>query len=157
VACKIIDKYGTSRTNHEHSATLIPAPASIPAPPGPSQDEIRKIVAEYKAKEEKKSKSDAEDKDKEKDKEDKDKEKEKSKPTVPAPAPAPAAAAVAAVHRKFALHRQIFDMRRDDIKRKEQGVKAREVGKGASFSFYVGVCWANAKCVGLPQVPRGMF
>jgi len=118
------------------SATLIPAPASIPAPSGPSQDEIRKIVAEYKAKEEKKSKSDAEDKEKEKDKEDKDKEKEKSKPTVPVPAPAPAA--VAAVHRKFALHRQIFDMRRDVIKRKEQGMKAREVGKGASLFFRLG-------------------
>lgn len=129
----------------------------MPAPSGPSQDEIRKIVAEYKAKEEKKSKSDDKDKDKdkdkEKDKEDQDKEEKKSKPTVPAPAPTPTA--IAAVHRKFALHRQIFDMRRDDIKRKEQGVKAREVGKGASW-FFVGV-GANAKCVGLPQVPRGMF
>lgn len=126
------------------SATLIPAPSSIPAPSGPSQDEIRKIVAEYKAKEEKKSKSDDKDKDKEKDKEkdkgDQDKEEKKSKPTipVPAPAPVPAPTAIAAVHRKFALHRQIFDMRRDDIKRKEQGVKAREVGKGASLFFRLG-------------------
>ena len=136
------------------SATLIPAPSPVPEPPGPSQDEIRKIVAEYKAKEEKRSKSDDKDKDKEKDKEDQDKEEKKSKPTVPVPAPAPTPTAVAAVHRKFALHRQIFDMRRDDIKRKEQGVKAREVGKGASFSFFG---WANAKSVGLPQVPRGMF
>jgi hypothetical protein len=66
---------------------------------------------------------------KEKDKDRKeDKEKEILKPASPippSPAPTPAAS-----HRKFALHRQIFEMRRDDIKRKEQGVKAREVGKG---------------------------
>ena len=44
-----------------------------------------------------------------------------------------------ATHRKFALHRQIFDMRKNEIKRREQSVKAREVGRG------------------LPQVPKGMF
>jgi hypothetical protein len=103
------------------SATLITPPAPTP-PAGPSQEDIRKVIAEHKAREDKKEKGDKE----------RDKEKEKPaspKPNsaVPTPAPAPAPAAS---HRKFALHRQIFDMRRDDIKRKEQGVKAREVGKG---------------------------
>jgi hypothetical protein len=78
------------------------------------------VIAEHKAREDKKEKGD------------KEKKKPASpKPISPVPSPAPAPApAPAASHRKFALHRQIFDMRRDDIKRKEQGVKAREVGKG---------------------------
>jgi hypothetical protein len=130
VVCKLTN-VSNVKSNHlifNYSASLIQAP--IPAPSGPSQEEIRKIVAEYKAREEKKSsKADEKDKDDDKDKKD-DKEKEKEKPTTPipsSPSPVPAAS-----HRKFALHRQIFEMRRDDIKRKEQGVKAREVGKGAS-------------------------
>jgi len=109
------------------SATLISPP---PAPSGPSQEEIKKVIADYKAREEKKgAKSDDKDKDKKE-----DKEKEIPKPASPIPStPAPPSAS----HRKFALHRQIFEMRRDDIKRKEQGVKAREVGKVRSRLFRI--------------------
>jgi hypothetical protein len=119
VACKSIRDWDTLK----NSATLI-SPPPAPTPSGPSQEEIKKVIADYKAREEKKgAKSDEKDNDKKE-----DKEKEIPKPTSPipsSPAPTPAAS-----HRKFALHRQIFEMRRDDIKRKEQGVKAREVGKG---------------------------
>lgn len=116
------------------SATLISPP---PAPSGPSQEEIKKVIADYKAREEKKGvKSDDKDKDKKE-----DKEKEIPKPASPIPStPAPPSAS----HRKFALHRQIFEMRRDDIKRKEQGVKAREVGKGRSRSL--GICARELIC-----------
>jgi hypothetical protein len=111
----------------ERSATLI-APPAPPTPTGPSQEDIRKVIAEHKAREEKKASASKTD--------DKDKEKEKEKPSSPippsSPSPAPAPTATPS-HRKFALHRQIFDMRREDIKRKEQGVKAREVGKGESI------------------------
>jgi hypothetical protein len=90
------------------------------------------VIADYKAREEKKS-TKSEDK--------AEKEKEIPKPRTP-PAPVPTSPAPAAgpagTHRKFALHRQIFEMRRDDIKRKEQSVKAREVGKGMSSSLDVG-------------------
>jgi hypothetical protein len=115
------------------SATLI-SPPPAPTPSGPSQEEIKKVIADYKAREEKKgAKSDEKEKDKDKKE---DKEKEKPKPASPIPSsPAPPSAS----HRKFALHRQIFEMRRDDIKRKEQGVKAREVGKGMLRLFDFGM------------------
>jgi hypothetical protein len=106
--------------------------------------EARKAV---EAKESEKSDKEK-DKDKAKDEKDKetgkgdDKDKDKAKdspvPTSPSTPSIPVASAVPS-HRKFALHRQIYDMRKNEIKRKEQGVKAREVGKG------------------LPQVPRGGF
>jgi hypothetical protein len=106
------------------------------------------VIADYKAREEKKGvKSDEKEKDKDKKE---DKEKEIPKPTSPipsSPAPTPAAS-----HRKFALHRQIFEMRRDDIKRKEQGVKAREVGKGMLRLF--GLCVWELICRSTPG-PQG--
>jgi hypothetical protein len=84
------------------------------------------VIEEYKAREAKKSEKDKKD-DKGKGKDNVDDKETTPKPTTPIPtSPAPAIAS----HRKFALHRQIFEMRRDDIRRKEQGVKAREVGKG---------------------------
>jgi hypothetical protein len=126
VACKSIRDWDTLI----NSATLISSPPA-PTPSGPSQEEIQKVIADYKAREEKKgAKPDEKEKDKNK-KEDKEKEIPKPASPIPSsPGPAPAAS-----HGKFALHRQIFEMRRDDIKRKEQGVKAREVGKGRLCLF----------------------
>lgn len=91
------------------------------------------------------AKADSKEKDKDKGTEkDKDKEKEKEKgkhsddketttsvPNLPT--------STGSQHKKYTLHRQIFEMRLGEIKRREMGNKAREVGKG------------------LPQVPRGMF
>jgi hypothetical protein len=114
-----------------NSATLI-SPPPAPTPSGPSQEEIKKVIADYKAREEKKGvKSDEKETDKGK--------KEDKKEEIPKPA-SPIPSTPAASHRKFALHRQIFEMRRDDIRRKEQSVKAREVGKGMlrSFGFLMG-------------------
>jgi hypothetical protein len=111
------------------------------------------VIADYKAREEKKKAT----------KDDKDTKGKES--TVPAPAPIPVpvptstppTSAQVASHRKFALHRQIFEMRRDDIKRKEQGVKAREVGKG-EFHYDTSRSFpGSSSLIGLPQVPRGMF
>jgi hypothetical protein len=34
------------------------------------------------------------------------------------------------MHKKYALHRQIFEMRKMEMRRKEQGAKAKEVSKG---------------------------
>ena len=132
------------------SASLIPPPQT-----GPSAEDVKKVVADYHVREARKAieakesgKTDKDSKDKDnKAKDDKEKEKDKDKeqdedkskdspaptiPSIPIAAPAPS-------HRRFALHRQMYDMRKNEIKRKEQGVKAREVGKG------------------LPQVPRGGF
>ncbi|KAK8870066.1 hypothetical protein IAR55_000636 [Kwoniella newhampshirensis] len=123
-------------------------PASPIAPPptvasSPTPDEIRKVVEDYKAREARKSKD--QDKEKESDQDRKDEKEGQTKsssagggstnPTpVGATSPTPAAA-----HRNFTLHRSIFEMRKNEIKRKEMGAKAREVGKG------------------LPQVPRTGF
>lgn len=106
-----------------------------PAPSGPSQEDIKKVISDYKAREAKKGTGD-------KDKETKvDDSREpppeplvKSSTSTPKPAsPSPVSIPVSAAgHRKFALHRQIFEMRQNEIKRKEMGVKAREVGKGES-------------------------
>ncbi len=53
-------------------------------------------------------------------------------PTSPLPVAPPA-------HRKFTLHRQIWEMRKAEIKKREMTTKAKEVGRG------------------LPQVPHGRF
>ncbi|ORY23701.1 VPS4-associated protein 1 [Naematelia encephala] len=108
---------------------------STPAVPSPSAEDIKKVVSEYQARTATKSsdlKSKTEDKDK-------DKDKDTASPTPKSPTPFPTATPSAPTHRKFALHRQIFEMRKADIRRKEQGAKAKEVSKG------------------LPQVPRGAF
>jgi len=105
-----------------------------PVVTGPTPEDIRKVVAEHQAKESRKSKNtDTEkdkDKDKDKDKKKEDKESPKPKPTSPALVPAIPTSPPVASHRKFALHRQVFDMRKAEIKRREQGVKAKEVSKG---------------------------
>ena len=107
--------------------------APPPTPSGPSEDEIKKVISDYHAKEAKKKDSAGEDKKGGKE-EEKEKEKEggrKASPPLSIPGIPPAGSpGPAAGHKKYALHRQIFDMRRAEIKRKEQGVKAREVGRG---------------------------
>lgn len=110
------------------SASLIPPPT----PAGPSAEDIKKVVAEHAAKEAKKEAKAKDGKDGEKGKDDNGKDK-----VSPIPVPSPVAAVSAPStpvpqHRKFALHRQIFDMRKAELKRKEQGVKAKEVSKGGS-------------------------
>ena len=112
-----------------HSASLIPS--APPAPSGPSAEDVKRVISEYESRKTIKDDSAKSDKDS------KDKEKEKASATPPATASPIPVATPAATHRKFALHRQIFDMRRNEIKRKEMGMRAKEVGKG------------------LPQVPRG--
>ncbi|EAL19441.1 hypothetical protein CNBH0130 [Cryptococcus deneoformans B-3501A] len=126
-------------------ASLIPPPTpASPTPAKPSPEDIRKVVAEYQAREAGRSKSAAgKDKEGEGGPKDQDKGKEKGRESPKSPAsPAPASTPTPAptpTHRKFALHRAIFDMRRNELKRREMGVKAREVGRG------------------LPQVPRTGF
>ncbi|KGB76690.2 hypothetical protein CNBG_2528 [Cryptococcus deuterogattii R265] len=126
-------------------ASLIPPPTPASSTPTkPSAEDIRKVVTEYQARESAKSKSAAErDKEDGSGYKDQDKKKEKDKESPKSPAsPTPASTPTPAptpTHRKFALHRAIFDMRRNELKRREMGVKAREVGRG------------------LPQVPRTGF
>ena len=130
---------GDERDDHLifYSATLINPPT--PTPTGPSQEDIRKVIADYKAREAKKATSD---KEKEKEKPDDSREPPPEplvKSTSPKPISTPPAGSTSTPapgsgHRKYALHRQIFEMRQNDIKRKEMGMKAREVGKGESES-----------------------
>lgn len=98
------------------------------------------MVTEYQARESAKSKSAAErDKEDGSGYKDQDKKKEKDKESPKSPAsPTPASTPTPAptpTHRKFALHRAIFDMRRNELKRREMGVKAREVGRGKPYFF----------------------
>ncbi|WWC61468.1 uncharacterized protein I303_104052 [Kwoniella dejecticola CBS 10117] len=136
------------------------SPISPPTPaasPGPSAEDIKKVIAEHQAREARKAekgnndskdkdKEGAEDKDKVKNK-DKDKDQVKSPasntpsiPTATSPSPSPSQPPLPApTHKKYALHRHIFEMRKNELKRKEMGNKAKEVSRG------------------LPQVPRTGF
>lgn len=117
--------------------------APPPAPPGPSADDIRKVISDYESRQAKKGDAKGKGKDGDKAEGDNEKEKEKDGKTgaatsSPAGTVSPAAPALPG-HRKFALHRQIWEMRKQEMKRKEMSSKAKEVGKG------------------MPQVPRGNF
>jgi hypothetical protein len=46
------------------------------------------------------------------------------------------ASANANKHRQFALHRGIFSMREREVRAKEQGAKAKEVGKGKQIRIF---------------------
>lgn len=128
------------------SASEIPDPT----PAGPSAADIAKVVDEHKAKEaarEAKAKAkaaggDAADKDKDKDKLDASSEKAKetttSRPTTPSLSGIPSPSSTAAAkgkHKMYALHRSMFAMRVREHKQREQGVKAKEVGKGESPDY----------------------
>ncbi|WRT66825.1 uncharacterized protein IL334_003788 [Kwoniella shivajii] len=130
-------------------------PASPISPPaatsGPSADDIKKVISDYQSREARKfSKIEEKDKDKDQEKKDekgeidkiKEKDKDQDKPKSPeasTPSIPTASTPVSPTHRKFALHRHIFEMRKNDIRKREQGIKAKEVSKG------------------LPQVPRTAF
>nr|XP_031858585.1 uncharacterized protein CI109_005965 [Kwoniella shandongensis]KAA5525657.1 hypothetical protein CI109_005965 [Kwoniella shandongensis] len=113
-----------------------PIAPPISTTPTPTPEEIRKVVADYKSRQKKDTKDPKDEKDTDKDNE---KEETKSPSTPPIPVVATPPAPAAPTHKKYTLHRAIFEMRKNELKKKEMGVKAREVGKG------------------LPQVPRTAF
>ncbi|CAK9787383.1 DUF1742-domain-containing protein [Cutaneotrichosporon oleaginosum] len=138
----------------------VATPIATP-PPGPSADDVRKIVEEYRARETRRNDAKEEkkdDKDDEKKKESggllsylpslpgfgQEEKKDSSSPKSPrSPAPVspvnvPSSPAPPA-HRKFALHRAIFSNRQAELARKEQAARAKEVSKN------------------MPQAPRGSF
>ncbi|OCF55062.1 hypothetical protein L486_07172 [Kwoniella mangroviensis CBS 10435] len=124
------------------SASPIPTPASTP---GPSADDIKKVIADYHQREARKSDKGDKDKDKDKGKDEQEKEKGNDVKVVDSPK-SPSTPSIPTsstpqnpTHRKFQLHRHIFEMRKNELRRKEQGNKAKEVSKG------------------LPQVPRTAF
>nr|XP_019043116.1 hypothetical protein I302_08827 [Kwoniella bestiolae CBS 10118]OCF22046.1 hypothetical protein I302_08827 [Kwoniella bestiolae CBS 10118] len=122
-------------------ASPIPTPASTS---GPSADDIKKVIADYHQREARKNTKDDKDKDKDKDKkDDKDKDKDKDeqekeeKKEKPSSGPSPSTPSIPTsstpqppTHRKFQLHRHIFEMRKNELRRKEQGNKAKEVSRG---------------------------
>jgi len=152
------------------SATLIPQPE----PAGPSKEEIAKVVDEHREREARraeksKTKSDDGDEKDEKgdDKSKTSKTKDESESKIPSYGPPPivgipdsTASSTASKHRQFALHRGIFSMRERDVRAKEQGAKAKEVGKGKHTFLPDVLAWAlssQSALLGLPQVPRGQF
>ncbi|ODN72677.1 hypothetical protein L202_08116 [Cryptococcus amylolentus CBS 6039] len=108
-----------------------PGFASPIAPPpqlsAPSAEDIRKVVADYHARDSRKKEASAKPDEKEKDPKD-------AKSPSPAPSPAPTVPTstppAQPTHRKFALHGKMFEIRKQEMRRREQGVKAREVGRG---------------------------
>ncbi|KAL7422101.1 hypothetical protein Q5752_002744 [Cryptotrichosporon argae] len=136
-------------------------PATQIPTPGPSAEDVRKVVADYHVREARKAEAakagkDGAGKDKEgkegKDDKDECKDKDKGKdgpasnPSAPTSSPSqrqaqasPAPTPTPPTHRKFALHRQLFESRKAELRRREQAAKAREMSRG------------------LPQVPRGNF
>ena len=123
-----------------NSASSLVTPPPVVAP-GPSPEDVRKVIADYQARESKKAESTKSSSDT-KDKDDNEKTKESSTPPppTPVPVPVPTPAAIASpqptsTHRKFALHRSIFEMRKSELKRREQAGKAKEVSKGGWIGF----------------------
>ncbi|KAH8079752.1 VPS4-associated protein 1 [Filobasidium floriforme] len=127
-------------------ATLIPQPET---PAGPSKEDIAKVIEEHRQREvrrteESKNKTDDAGKDDDAKAKEKgipsDKPKSSSNEAPPIGIPDSSSSGPAAVkHRQFALHRGIFSMLEREAKGREQGAKAKEVGKG------------------LPHVPRTQF
>jgi hypothetical protein len=123
------------------------------------------VISDYHSREAKKAEkektkgADGKDKDKEKDKDnDKDKDKDAGKatgspakspsPAIKSPASPPAGATPSGTHRKYALHRQIWDMRRMEMRKKDHTARAKEVGKGECGG-------ASGTGVGIKRGPRG--
>ena len=125
-----------SITDTAPSATLISTPPA--AAPGPTAEDIRKVIAEHKAREARKDK----DKEKDKDKDKPEQDAKDAKPKAPAPPTSPSPVPVASPppsHRKYALHRAMFEMRRTELRRKDQAGKAKEVSRGKWWSESGGV------------------
>nr|XP_019013219.1 uncharacterized protein I206_01284 [Kwoniella pini CBS 10737]OCF52000.1 hypothetical protein I206_01284 [Kwoniella pini CBS 10737] len=128
------------------TASPISSPTPIPAltpTSGPSAEDLKKVISEYQSREARKLDKDKVKKDEKDTDKDKEKENENDKinsstsipstqsiptSTVQPPIPAP-------THKKYALHRHIFEMRKNELKRKEQGNKAKEVSRGELISF----------------------
>ncbi|KAG7562570.1 hypothetical protein FFLO_02044 [Filobasidium floriforme] len=130
----------------DDAATLIPQPKT---PAGPSKEDIAKVIEEHRQREARRT-EDLKGKTDEAEKDDDAKAKEKGipsdKPKSSSGGPPPigipdssSSGPVAVKHRQFALHRGIFSMLEREAKAREQGAKAKEVGKG------------------LPHVPRTQF
>ncbi|OCF44735.1 hypothetical protein I317_01425 [Kwoniella heveanensis CBS 569] len=124
-----------------------PIAPSAAATTGPTADDIKKVISDYHSREARKANKDK-DKDQSKDGDgEKDRDKDGAKKNLGSPStstPSTPTVPVASTppvptHKKFALHRHIFEMRKTELRRKEQGAKAKEVSKG------------------MPQVPRTSF
>jgi hypothetical protein len=76
------------------------------------------------------SKDDDDKEDKDKSNSSKTKQESESKVSPIVGIPDSSASSTSGKHRQFALHRGIFSMRERDVRAKEQGAKAKEVGKG---------------------------
>ncbi|WVO15168.1 hypothetical protein L204_102812 [Cryptococcus depauperatus] len=110
----------------------------------PTEQDIQKVIADYHAREAKKK--DAQSKDKAgSENKDGDQPKEGTLSSSVAASSSSSSATAASptttetVHRKYSLQSKIFEARKNELKRREMGVKARQVGQG------------------LPQVPRTAF
>ncbi|CDZ98820.1 VPS4-associated protein 1 [Phaffia rhodozyma] len=113
-------------TDSGFATLLTPPPADKPL-----KEEIGKVIAEYEAKEvrrKEKSKEEREGKDKESEKEsikagkEEAEAKKASTPLIPSTPITPS-------HKSYALHRDIFNMRISDAKKKENLMKAKAVSK----------------------------
>ncbi|KAG8883248.1 hypothetical protein FRB97_006943 [Tulasnella sp. 331] len=98
-----------------------------PVKPQVSAEEIAKIKKEYEEKQQaKKEKEKA--KEKEKEKADDGKSEKATKPRAPTPIPSsPSTPPPAPSHPKYTLHRQIYQMRCDEHRKRRQAKQVREV------------------------------
>ncbi|RXK36048.1 hypothetical protein M231_06696 [Tremella mesenterica] len=111
-------------------ATLIPPPGS-----GPSDEDIKKVIADHHAREERKklAQKDGQPKvkdEKEKGKEGKDSKGEEKKSSRQSSPPLSIPNSNPPTHKKYTLHRHIFDMRRAEVKKRALGQQAKEMTKG---------------------------
>lgn len=98
---------------------------SEPVKPQVSAEEIARIKKEYEEKQ--KAKKDKEKADKEKEAKDGKEEKEKAKSPTPADTPASPSPSTPTTHQRYALHRQVYQMRCDDHRKRRNAKQAREV------------------------------
>jgi len=113
-------------------------------PAGPSKEDIAKVIEEHRQREARRTEGSQDKTDGlEKDDAAKAKEKgipsDKSKSSSDRPSPigipdSSTSGQATIKHRQFALHRGIFSMLEREAKAREQGAKAKEVGKGAFFA-----------------------
>lgn len=121
-------------------------PPKVEEPSGPTKEDIAKVIEEHKQQEarrlERSKEKDQDGKDGKTD--DKDNQDPKKKAAVPIPLPIDVTGSSATPkHRQFVLHRGIFSMLEREARSREQGAKAKEVGKGLLPPCYDG--WSPAK------------